>query len=576
MNKPSIVPRSCTDLFCCILFVLFWGVFAYGAIYGFEYGDINKLARTFDADNKPCGMGDREGYPYLYIKDLNGDIFSNNVCVSKCPAAEGEPLDCFANSKTACEDVKVYASHGVANRLCLPEVKEKADELLSKMNVGKVEELATDVKNAWPYLIGAVVVAFLIGYLYTWILEVFAGFITLIMIIGSLAGIALLGVIFFMKGMETMPDSNANMNAHINNFSENPNKHLIYFAFGLWGLDVILAIVLLCLCQKIKVAVKVIKLTADFVTDVPAVIFVPLVMTVATIVGISAWSYSFGYLASTGEIGASTGYLIGSIEWDTKQKVLLGQSLFSLFWGFAFLSNLTVFIIIYCACEWYYDPDQDNMDSPVLESFFKSIFFHTGSIAFASLIFALFWIIQLLMAAIYRIVRGSENEKPNIIQLILSKLCYFCVFCFEKIFKFISKHAFTEVILDSQNFCGSAKDAYGIISVNIMRFAILNGLIEIFNLLASICMASVVTIVSFLVMNYVGGGDNNYLDFTGPLLVVFLIGLVISFFFTAVYDSGANAIMYCYFKGGKTKNSTQKRLDNIFNRNENNLADDSF
>ena len=43
MNKPSIVPRSCTDLFFCILFVLFWGVFEDEKFFG----SLQKTKKSF-------------------------------------------------------------------------------------------------------------------------------------------------------------------------------------------------------------------------------------------------------------------------------------------------------------------------------------------------------------------------------------------------------------------------------------------------------------------------------------------------------------------------------------------------
>jgi len=42
--------RSCTDILCCLVFVLFWSVSLFIFSQTFKNGDVTKIARPFDAD----------------------------------------------------------------------------------------------------------------------------------------------------------------------------------------------------------------------------------------------------------------------------------------------------------------------------------------------------------------------------------------------------------------------------------------------------------------------------------------------------------------------------------------------
>jgi len=51
-----------------------------------------------------------------------------------------------------------------------------------------------------------------------------------------------------------------------------------------------------------------------------------------------------------------------------------------------------------------------------------------------------------------------------------------CLGCAERFVKFFNKHAYTEVMLNSTNFCSSAKSALSLIARNSIRFTVLHGL----------------------------------------------------------------------------------------------------
>lgn len=59
--------RNCTDVICCLLFVIFLGGFVVGSAYGWMNGDPMKLTIGWDSDRNGCGLTEGyEDYKYLY------------------------------------------------------------------------------------------------------------------------------------------------------------------------------------------------------------------------------------------------------------------------------------------------------------------------------------------------------------------------------------------------------------------------------------------------------------------------------------------------------------------------------
>ncbi|CAF3313153.1 unnamed protein product [Rotaria socialis] len=115
--------RFCTDIPCCILFLVFVAAFVVLSVFAFKEGDPRQLLYPTDSFGNLCGTGEHVERPYVYffdwtkcIKSLNvpANILSGRpfvcpttqVCVQKCP------------SKTSYYKFENYA----ANRVCKYDV----------------------------------------------------------------------------------------------------------------------------------------------------------------------------------------------------------------------------------------------------------------------------------------------------------------------------------------------------------------------------------------------------------------------------------------------------------------------
>ncbi|ALC46404.1 CG11880 [Drosophila busckii] len=88
--------RSCTDVPCLLLFVLFLGCWGYIAHYAVSHGDLNKLMVPTDMYNRKCGIDSNVlNKPYLFFFNLDQCIDplvpitgcnTPQVCIERCPS----------------------------------------------------------------------------------------------------------------------------------------------------------------------------------------------------------------------------------------------------------------------------------------------------------------------------------------------------------------------------------------------------------------------------------------------------------------------------------------------------------
>ena len=111
--------RTCTDLICCLIFVVFIASMVAITGYGMSQGDPYKIITPFDSVGNQCGqpgqklgldaagtkVADMTEYPYRHFIDLGKFIESKgvdksavykSVCVKACPEEE-KAADCIPN-----------------------------------------------------------------------------------------------------------------------------------------------------------------------------------------------------------------------------------------------------------------------------------------------------------------------------------------------------------------------------------------------------------------------------------------------------------------------------------------------
>lgn len=125
------------------------------------------------------------------------------------------------------------------------------------------------------------------------------------------------------------------------------------------------------------------------------------------------------------------------------------------------LSNLTSqYITLLPVAKWYFARDKSTVGSrTVLSSICTSMWYHSGTAAFGSLIIA---IIKMIRAFLAYLQKKADEMDSSIAKAILC-CCQCCFYCLEKCMRFINKNAYIQTAIFGTSFCTSAKEAFFLI-----------------------------------------------------------------------------------------------------------------
>lgn len=196
-----VFDRNCTDMFCCLIFLVFIVGMVLLSGIAFTRGQPLKLLTPFDSTGFQCGanakmynnasvigdMVDLSEYKYKYLTLFSSDLgvgtiskdsFIKAVCVKECPKNEVQP-ECNSAADDQCTDGKFSASKYDTSLkfkyYCVPsgdDFKKKAKKLYALFNEAfSVGQYMTDVVDARNILVLMMIVTLIISVLYVVVLR---------------------------------------------------------------------------------------------------------------------------------------------------------------------------------------------------------------------------------------------------------------------------------------------------------------------------------------------------------------------------------------------------------------------
>jgi len=225
---------------------------------------------------------------------------------------------------------------------------------------------------------------------------------------------------------------------------------------------------------------------------------------------------------------------------NDRENYLQIYNVFGMFWGLCFVSALGEMVLAGAFSSWYWVFDKSDVPTfPVLYSFGRTFRYHTGTLAFGSLIIAIIKMIRLALQYIQDKLEEKGADNP-VVKVILC-LCKCCFWCLEKFMKFINRNAYILTAINGTNFCKSAKEAFSLILRNVVRVAVLDKVTDFLLFLGKVVITSTVALLSFF---YFSGGltEKVPLDLADP-------GPKLNYYFVPIFliTIGAYFIAACFF-----------------------------
>jgi len=415
--------------------------------------------------------------------------------------------------------------------------------------------------NRW-IIVSCIGLAFLLGYFFSLFMQYCTWLIVMVSFLGIFGIGGFLSYLAWNKHKDLQDKLSTETDPAIREDLDSDCTFYKYIAIGLWVILGISFLVLVCLFDRVILAVKVIQAAADFVTDHKEVVFVPIVLILVSGAYTVWWGYGMAGIYSTGDVKFDPNYPWGKITVTEKMKIYIYIHGFALLWNIAFLLGVSHFLLACSTAIWYFNRQDIERPNPLLRSIWWLFRYHLGSVAFGSLLLALVWAIQILVTYLHQKLKGINNAQ--LAQFVMK--CLLCLSdCLERFIKFFNKHAYIEIALRSKNFCTSAMNGMQVVLNNFLRFGVLHGLGHVVMTFVVFFMTFVGVMIGYAIISAYSKEEAKMEGIGACLIVIGVIMFAVARLFSHIWEVSADSFLHCHcideeLEGGVARRSTN-RLD---------------
>uniref|UniRef100_A0A673IZS9 Choline transporter-like protein n=1 Tax=Sinocyclocheilus rhinocerous TaxID=307959 RepID=A0A673IZS9_9TELE len=498
--KGPIYNRGCTDILCCILFILaLLGYFAVG-ILAWSQGDPRKVIYPTDSKGQFCGQvgSPLEKKPLLFYFNimkcasplvlLEFQCPTTQICVERCPDKFMTLLKALRN-----EDDREYYK-----QFC----KEGVD--MTKVSSGQ-ERKRFFTRRCLPAL------------------ETLKG------------GVVVVG------NETTFRDDYAGENINATDLLEASKLVILFVSYFhdillcpvplcrhtviiLCIVEVVIILLLIFLRKRLLIAIALIKEASKAIGHVMSSLFYPLLTFALLSLVIAYWAITAVY---------------------PKEKLDIG------------INNFNCSLLVFCG---FITLNPDDIPAyPVFNSLGRALRYHTGSLAFGSLILAIVQVIRVILEYLDQKLKGAQNKCAKFLLSCL-KCCFWCL---EKCIKFLNRNAYIMVAIYGKNFCTSAKDAFFLLMRNIVRVAVLDKVTDFLLFLGKLLVVGIVGICSFFFftgkIKIVEDAAPSLNYYWVPILTVVFGAYLIAHGFFSVYAMCVDTLFLCFLEDLERNDGTADR-----------------
>ncbi|XP_029441783.1 choline transporter-like protein 4 [Rhinatrema bivittatum] len=654
--RGPIKNRSCTDIICCFLFMVFIAGYVVVGIVAWIYGDPRQVIYPRNSTGHYCGYNENKGKPYLLYFDLLKCVMGTNlmasalngaqcpttqICVASCPETFrwvmptlGKPADAFDQqfcqpqinlTTTTLSVVQIVnqelcpvftiPSSPLFNR-CFPQAnlsyppgfttnsiqgnvtKENVTSAINAIvesfdfqNIGK--KIFQDFAKSWYWIAIALGIAMLVSLLFLVLLRFLAGILVWILIVGVI-GVLAYGIYHCYMEYDALKKTGAS----IKDIQITTNLSVLIHVQETWlafliilsVVEGVLLLMLLFLRKRIFIAIALIKEASKAIGYMMTSLLYPLVTFVLLVICVAYWGMTALYLATSGSplyrlttlnssapncsnitgnqscnplnfsISEYACKEVRCIFYKYNTEGLYQRNLFNLqiYNIFAFLWCINFVIALgqcvlagaFASYYWAFHKPKDIPWFPVSGAFVRTLRYHTGSLAFGSLILTIVQMIRIILEYLDHKLKDVQNPFTRFLLCCL-KCCFWCL---EKFIKFLNRNAYIMIAVYGKNFCTSAKNAFSLLMRNVVRVVVLDKVTDLLILFGKLLVVGGVGVLAFFFFSgRIPISDPRFKNpvlnyYWIPILTVVLGSYMIAQGFFSVYNMCVDTLFLCFLE----------------------------
>ena len=222
---------------------------------------------------------------------------------------------------------------------------------------------------------------------------------------------------------------------------------------------------------------------------------------------------------------------------------MLYYHIFMFLWTLYFLLGINHVTMAGAFATWYWTMDKTaKLSFPVLKSFARTIFFHTGSIAVGSFLIAL---VELLRVILYQLQRRVNKGGPQALKYLFACLqC--CTNFLSVITKYINRNAYIFIAIKGLPFFQSARDSTTLLLKHAAQTISVNFVSDFVFFFSKLIVTGVMALFAYMYLVYQG---HNLGVVNVPIFTAFLVGVeafIIASAFFSVYQMAVDTIFLSF------------------------------
>lgn len=529
--------RACTDVVCCLSFLVLWGVML--IIYGsaFNEADIGLLLGSVNYQGKPCDTHQVAFAPMA-------DDYSFLLCADNCSVTQSDILP------------QSYETHKDWRGVCVRDDAE-AITIIPGWDSTWARTILDDIRDSWQALLGSVFVSLVLTMVFGLLIKYLACCVIVVSVVTITVGGIGTGYFLFTESGTQFGDTQR------------------VFAYVIWFLVAVFLLLIFCMIQKIHLALEIIDAAVHVITDMMQLLCLPFLPMILGLVFMAFWMAgllyiyaSFGTLISVTSPPDLVGITIqGQYIDDTYQQYQRSTDWFSnttwlciffLFVNLQFFVYFNYYVEAGAISEWYFsrylntnvnsgpkirgEREDELSESPVCSAIWRFLRYNIGTVVFAATVIGLIDTIRVMIEYMQ-----YQTTKDNCLVQCISKMLCCCIWVID----FINRHGLILCAMQGYAFCPGARRSSKLIWDNLARVAIVQA---VGGLAVKVAILAVVGgTATFCVL--VLWQQQVVTQMAIPVLAASVIAFVVSSLFLGVLDNAVDVVFLCYLVDEQVTNA---------------------
>ena len=576
-TRPGDIHHSkCHDCLGAIIWLILFAALIAILVVGVSKGRPWAMLNSWDDTGNYCGYDNTKLSPE--IKNLGNFTLYNftdfkfsfygrikidgmeAMCVKECPESnvslEDALLDECPDSERICpayltEEQKnqerkkgglcvcPYKTKAIFNR-CIPDIEgfdgPNASQIIDQIDsmisiIPGFGQSITSLVDLWLPILVASAASLIVALIWICMLGCVAGCIVYLSILLIPALFIVLGIWLFFFGDDA--------------FQMFKPEYSKYMAYALWAVAALLLLIIIFIFKKLKSAVSIIKMSAKALRKNLTIIFTPIIALVLILLFWAAVIVSsvFNYTACDFSIVNQNGISKLSFDFSQSMQYLLIFNLVYAVFISVFVYFENYFAMSSSLVSWYFsDHSKGCCHINWLYGYLLGFTKYLGTITATALLMTPLYLFIIIMEYIDMKTKKNKDSISCFVKFII-KCCKCCLWCFEKIMRFLNKGLLTIAQIYNRSWIKSAAITFKIVLSDVVLTLVVNGVSTFILFLSKIIVAGITTLGFVIYIKY------NELDASGwilPAVAVFIISFIVSSFFINLFDSVIDAILICY------------------------------